>query len=153
MSHARLARWMPFEPQQLFPIIARVEDYSEFLPLCSESRVWDRTIGTDQIERFQAELTIVYPKLAIREKFTSSVSADPYKLTVCALSRERPVKHLDCSWKLHPAKQGTEIEMVLDYAMASRALQVLLLGAFDYAMRKILAAFEQRARRILSNSP
>ena len=150
MSHAYLARWMPFESQQLFPVIARVEDYSQFLPLCKYSRVWSRTIGPDEIERFQAELTIVYPKLAIYETFTSSVVADPYKLTVTASSRDRPVKHLDCSWILHPAKGGTNIEMILDYAMASRTLQFLLLGLFDHVMRKIMAAFEERARSILS---
>jgi coenzyme Q-binding protein COQ10 len=150
MTHARLARWMPFEPQQLFPIIARVEDYSQFLPLCTRSRVWNRLVGADEVERFQAQLTIEYPKLAIHETFTSSVTVDPYKLKVIASSRDRPLKHLDCSWILHPARGGTDIEMVLNYAMASRTLQLLLLGLFDYAMRKIMAAFEERARRILS---
>lgn len=150
MSHARLVRWMPFEPQQLFGIVARVEDYSQFVPLCSRSRVWNRTSSANGVETFQAELTIEYPKLAIHETFTSGVVADPYKLTLIAASRDRPVKHLDCSWILHPAKGGTDIEMVLDYVMASRTLQFLLHGLFDYAMHKIMAAFEQRARSTLS---
>jgi coenzyme Q-binding protein COQ10 len=152
MSHARLARWMPFEPRQLFPIIAEVGDYSQFVPLCSHSRVWNRTVRPDGVEEFQAELTIDYPKLAIRETFTSNVTADPQRLTIVASSRDRPVKYLDCSWTLHPARGGTDIEMVLDYSMASRTLQLILLGLFDYAMRKIMAAFEDRARMILSTA-
>jgi coenzyme Q-binding protein COQ10 len=143
---------MPFEPLQLFPIIAKVEDYSKFLPLCTESRVWNRMAGSDEVESFQAALTIEYSKLAIHETFTSSVVADPYKLTIRAQSEDRSVRHLDCTWNLHPARGGTDIEVILDYAMASRSLQLLLLGLFDYAMRKVMAAFEQRARRILSTA-
>jgi coenzyme Q-binding protein COQ10 len=152
MTHARLARWMPFEPQQLFPVVARVEDYRLFVPLCEESRVWGRTIGADLAERFQAELTIVYPKLAIKERFTSAVVADPYRLTIRATSHERPFKQLESNWVLHPSRGGTEIEMLLNYAMASRMLQLLLSGLFDHAMRKVMAAFETRAR-VLIPSP
>ena len=151
MTHARLARWMPFEPQQLFPIVARVEDYRLFVPLCEESRVWGRTIGSDLTERFQAELTIVYPKLAIRERFTSAVLADTYRLTVRATSHERPFNQLESIWVLHPSRSGTEIEMLLNYAMASRTLQLLLAGLFDHALRKVMAAFEVRARGLITS--
>lgn len=153
MNEARLKRWMPFEPRQLFPIISRVEDYREFVPLCSHSRVWDRTVGADAIERFRAELTIVYSKLAIRETFTSSVTSDSAKLIVAANSHDYPFKHLNCSWVLRSARGGTEIEMTLDYAMASRGLQLLLSVLFDYAMRKIMTAFEQRAHHMLAPVP
>jgi coenzyme Q-binding protein COQ10 len=142
---------MPFEPQRLYPIVAKVEDYAQFLPLCSHSRVWNRRVDSSGIEEFQAELTIDYPKLAIRETFTSNVVADPGRLTVTASSRDRPVKHLDCTWILHPLRGGTDIEMILDYAMASRALQLMLLGLFDYAMRKVMTAFEERARLVLAS--
>jgi coenzyme Q-binding protein COQ10 len=150
MTHTRLARWMPFEPQQLFPIVARVEDYRLFVPLCEESRVWNRIIGPDLAERFQAELVIVYPQLAIREKFISNVVADPYRLTVRATSRERPFRQLESNWVLHPARGGTDIEMLLNYAMASRTLQLLLSGLFDHAMRKVMSSFEARARSLIA---
>jgi coenzyme Q-binding protein COQ10 len=149
MKRARLARWVPFSPQQVFPIVAGVESYDQFLPLCIRSRVWDRNKGFDGVERFQAELTIDYPKLNIREQFTSSVIADPHRLTVRASSRQPPVRHLECIWALRPSRGGTEIEMVLEYELASRTLQFILHGLFDYAMRKVMAAFEDRARRQL----
>jgi coenzyme Q-binding protein COQ10 len=149
MKRAQLARWMPFSPRQLFPIVAGVENYDQFLPLCSRSRVWDRTIAADGVERFNAELTIDYPKLNIHQQFTSSVLADPHRLTVMASSRQPPVRHLECVWVLRPSRGGTEIEMVLEYEMASRTLQFMLHGLFDYAMRKVMAAFEDRARHQL----
>jgi ribosome-associated toxin RatA of RatAB toxin-antitoxin module len=40
--------------------------------------------------------------------------------------------------------------MSLDYAMVSRTLEFLLHGLFDYAMRRIMAAFEDRARNLLA---
>jgi coenzyme Q-binding protein COQ10 len=94
---------------------------------------------------------IVYPKLAIRERFTSSVLADPYRLMVRATSHERPFKQLESNWTLHPARGGTDIEMLLNYAMASRTLQLLLSGLFDYAMRKVMSAFEARAQSLLTS--
>jgi coenzyme Q-binding protein COQ10 len=149
MKQAQLARWVPFSPQQVFPIVAEVEHYDQFLPLCTRSRVWDRTIDPDGVERFQAEITVDYPKLNIHELFTSGVRVDPHRLTVMASSREPPVRHLECLWALRPSRGGTEIEMVLEYEMASRTLQFILHGLFDYAMRKVMTAFENRARRQL----
>jgi coenzyme Q-binding protein COQ10 len=149
MKRARLARWVPFSPKQLFHVIARVEDYDQFLPLCSQSRVWDRHTGSDGTERFEAELTIHYPRLGIHELFTSSVLADYHRLRVTASSRRPPVRHLECVWALEPSRGGTEIEMVLEYELVSRTLQFLLHGLFDYAMRKVMTAFEDRARRQL----
>jgi coenzyme Q-binding protein COQ10 len=153
MKRARLARWVAFSPQQLFPIIARVEDYDQFLPLCSRSRVWDRNLGSDGIERFQAELAIDYPKLGIHELLTSSVLADSRRLTVTASSRQPPVKHLECLWSLRASRGGTEIDMVLECELASRTLQLLLHGLFDFALRKVMAAFEGRARHQLQAQP
>jgi coenzyme Q-binding protein COQ10 len=149
MKRERLVRWVPFSPQQVFTIVAGVENYEQFLPLCTRSRVWDRAKGPNGVERFEAELAIDYPKLNIHEEFTSIVHTDPHRLTVKASSRQPPVRHLECTWALRSSRGGTEIEMMMEYEMASRTLQFLLHGLFDYAMRKVMAAFEDRARRQL----
>ena len=149
MKRERLVRWVPFLPEQVFPIVAGVEKYEQFLPLCTRSRMWDRATGSDGVEQFEAELTIDYPKLNIHEQFTSTVFTDPHRLTVKASSRQPPVRHLECIWALKASRSGTEIEMVLEYEMNSRTLQFLLHGLFDYAMRKVMAAFEDRALRQL----
>ena len=41
---------------------------------------------------------------------------------------------------------GCEIEFTVDYALKSRSLQFLLSGMFDLVVRKIMNAFEARAR-------
>src|SRR5262245_57840285 len=128
MKRTRLAGWVPFSPQQVFPIVAGVQNYDQFLPLCTRSRVWDRATGSNGVERFEAELAIDYPKLNIHEQFTSTVLTDPHRLTVTASSRKPPVRHLECAWALKASRGGTEIEMVLEYEMASRTLQFLLHG-------------------------
>lgn len=137
---------MPFPPADLFAIVAKVEDYRHFLPLCEESRVWDQSVDEVGVSRFKAELAIGYSKLAIYERFACDVAADPATLSVTAASFRGPLVHLDNRWTLQPVSGGTDVEFYLDYVMSSRMLQFILSGMFDYAMRKIMNAFEERAR-------
>lgn len=139
---------MPFPPSDLFAVVSKVEDYRYFLPLCEESRVWDSAVDEAGVTRFKAELAIAYSKLAIYERFACDVAADPASLTVTAASFRGPLKHLNNRWTLQPVSGGTDVEFYLDYAMSSRMLQFILSGMFDYAMRKIMNAFEERTRSL-----
>lgn len=149
MTIVTVARRMPFRPAGLFAIVADVEAYKEFLPLCDHSRVWNRNVADDGVERFSAEISITYDKLAISERLRCDVVADPRAMTVTATSRTSPVKRLENRWTFEPVPEGTDVIFRLDYVMASRMLQLLLSGMFDYAMRKIMTAFEQRAKALL----
>ncbi|MDP9137265.1 MAG: type II toxin-antitoxin system RatA family toxin [Pseudomonadota bacterium] len=150
MTLVTVARRMPFRPADLYAIIVNVEAYQEFLPLCGHSRVWNRSVDGAGVERFCAELSITYDRLAISERLRCDVVADPRALTVTAASRDGPVRRLDNRWALEAVPEGTDVIFRLDYVMASRMLQFLLSGLFDYAMRKIMTAFEERARTLLT---
>ena len=141
-----VTRRMGFAPEFLYGICADVARYSEFLPLCTASRVWDAAAGPDGKCRFRAELVIAYAKLNVRETFISSVTADPARLTVRALSSEGAVRHVDNRWLFHQAGGGTcDVEVYVDYDMATRPLRLIMSAMFDYAMRKVMNAFEERA--------
>ena len=149
MTIVTVARRMRFRPADLYGIIVDVEAYREFLPLCDHSRAWNRTVDPEGVQHFSAELSITYDRLAIAERLTCDVVADPRALTVTATSRKAPVRRLDNRWTLKAIPEGTDVLFRLDYVMASRTLQFLLSGMFDYAMRKIMTAFEERANALL----
>ena len=149
MTIVNIARRMRFRPADLYAIIVDVGAYKEFLPLCDHSRTWNHVVDGEGVERFCAELSITYDELAISERLTCDVVADPRALTVTATSRKSPVKRLENRWTLKAIPEGTDVIFRLDYVMASRTLQFLLSGMFDYAMRKIMTAFEAAGRCVL----
>ena len=149
MTVVRLQRRMPYPARHLFDIVAHVEDYRHFVPLCLESRVWDRKVDAEGVTHFKAELTIGYEKLGIREQFACDIVADPRNFTIDATAFAGPLKHLSNRWALHPTSGGTIVDFTLDYQLTGRFLQTVLNGMFDYAAGRIMAAFEERARSMM----
>ncbi len=149
MPSFQVTRRVPYPAQNVYGIIADVAAYSQFVPLCQGSRVWDERLDGEGCTRFSAELLIVYDKLSLSERFLSDVTCNPDRLTVHSVSDQPPVKHIDNRWRVIPVGEGScDIAFSIDYRMSSRVLQFALSNAFDYAMRKIMTAFEERAREL-----
>ena len=81
MPSFRTTRRVPFTPRQMFDLVADVERYPEFLPLCEALVVRSRERHGDK-DSLVADMTVGY--MAIRETFTSRVTLDPAQLAVQA---------------------------------------------------------------------
>jgi coenzyme Q-binding protein COQ10 len=98
---------------------------------------------------FEGELTVSYKKLSIQEVMASNVTVDPAALTVTAESSQGPVKRLVAQWKIvSTGENRCDINFSVDYELKSRTLQFVLSGMFDMAVRRIMTAFEERAREL-----
>ena len=149
MPHYQVTRRVPHRAADVYAIVCDVASYPEFVPLCADARIWNERTLPDGKRQFDAELLIVYDKLGLRERFVSEVSCNPETLAVKALSNRPPVKHIDNRWRVVPVgDEACDIEFSIDYQMSSRMLQFALSNAFDYAVRKIMAAFEARADKL-----
>jgi coenzyme Q-binding protein COQ10 len=137
-----------FAPELLFAIVADVAAYPEFVPLCTGAKMWDERELEDGKRGFRASLDIEYPKLRLKETFVSDVVVDEKRLTIRATSNEGPVKHIDNRWLFTSARGGCDIDFHLDYQMSSRLLHVAMGSVFGVAVRKIITAFEERARAV-----
>ncbi|MCX7350052.1 MAG: type II toxin-antitoxin system RatA family toxin [Alphaproteobacteria bacterium] len=149
MPQFSVSRSVPYTAEQVFAITRDVARYKEFLPLVKRSLV--RCAKTDEQgrEHFEGELTVAYDKLRIEEVMTSRVTVDPPALTVTARSDEGPVKHLVSEWRIVPTGDNRcDINFTVDYALKSKMLQMVLSGMFDMAVRKVMSAFEERARAL-----
>ena len=76
-------RRVPFTSRQMFDLVADVEQYPKFLPLCETLIVKKRERADDKAVLI-CEMTVGY--YALREAFTSRVVLDPSKLQVHAAS-------------------------------------------------------------------
>jgi len=144
-------RRIAFAPEYLLAIVADVASYPEFLPLCTGASVWDAKGLGDGRRSFRASLDIEYPKLRLKETFVSDVLVDTRRGTIRATSCEGPVKHIDNRWLFTAARGGCDIDFHLDYQMSSRLLHLAMGSVFEFAVRKVMTAFEERAHVLQQN--
>jgi len=149
MPKFSVTRSVPYTAGQVFAIARDVASYKEFLPLLKRSVVRHAKTHEDGTETFEGELTVAYDKLRIEEVMRSRVTVDPKALTVTARSNEGPVKHLESEWRIVATGENRcDITFTVDYELRSRMLQMLFSGMFDLAVRKVMSAFEERARKL-----
>jgi coenzyme Q-binding protein COQ10 len=142
-------RRVPFTAEQMFAIVADVERYPEFVPLCEQLVVKQREVGSTH-STLTATMSVGYH--AIRETFTSRVTLRPERKEIDVVKIDGPFARLTNRWRFHDVPGGSEIYFHIDYAFASRVLALLMGAVFDKAVRKYTEAFEARARALFGTS-
>jgi coenzyme Q-binding protein COQ10 len=128
----------------MFDLVADVERYPQFVPLCSKLTVRDRIRKSPDVEILVANMTVAYK--FVRETFTSRVTLDRPNLQILVEYLEGPFSRMDNRWSFHPTGEKTcEVEFFIAYEFHSRTLGLLMGSVFDAAFRRFTAAFERRA--------
>jgi len=131
----------------MFELVADMEKYPAFLPLCRALRVRSRTDKGKGVTVVVAEMTVAY-KL-IQQTFTTRDELDRPNLTIFIEYLDGPFSHLQNRWTFRPTGENScEVEFFIDYEFSSRMLAMLMGAMFDTAFRKFSAAFEKRADQI-----
>ena len=132
---------------EMFDLVADIERYPEFVPLCTALRVRHRRPERDGRETLVADMTVGYK--VIRERFTSRVMLDKPRLKVVVEYIDGPFSHLENIWTFRDeADRGSRIGFFIDYEFRSRTLGSVMGSLFDTAFRKFARAFEERADAI-----
>jgi coenzyme Q-binding protein COQ10 len=127
----------------MFALVADIERYPEFVPLCAALHVLSRT-GEGEGQVITATMTVSYKLL--RESFTSRVQLFPSRGEILVHYLDGPFRQLENRWTFAPTgEQSCIVGFKLAYEFRSRALAVLMGAVFDRAFRKFAAAFEARA--------
>ena len=151
MPSFRTARRVRHSATQMFDLVADVESYPQFLPLCQGLRVLRRQSLEDGREVIVAEMQVGYK--AIRESFTSRVTLDRAKLEILVEYIDGPFSELQNRWNFvdeapTAGRQVSRVEFFIVYQFRSRTLGLLMGSMFDTAFRKFSEAFEQRAHKV-----
>ena len=127
----------------MFKLVADIESYPRFLPLCEELKLRRRE-HRDGKEALIATMTVGY-KL-IRESFTTEVILDPGNRSILVHYLDGPFSFLENRWSFRPlTPHACEVDFYIAYSFRSRLLERLMGGLFDKAVRKYTDAFEARA--------
>jgi coenzyme Q-binding protein COQ10 len=150
MPHFKVTRRVNFKPEQIFAVIADVGSYREFVPLVERSTIRARKTAADAPEqKFSADLVVAYHPLRIEEHFASDVETSIREFTVRTKSRGPAVKSLDSTWTVTSAgPDQSDVTFEVEYELKGFFLQKLFSSMFDYAVRKIMTAFEDRAKAL-----
>ncbi len=132
----------------MFDLVADVERYPEFVPLCQALKIRQRTPRPDGTEVVVADMTVSF-KL-VRETFTSQVTLDRPNLKILVEYLRGPFKNLENRWTFEPkgSDKGDgvcDVGFYLSYEFKSRMLAALMGAMFDAAFARFSAAFEKRA--------
>jgi coenzyme Q-binding protein COQ10 len=152
MPQFSTTRRVQHSASDMFDLVADVDRYPEFVPLCRSLVVRKRTQESGGREVIVADMTIAY-KL-IRETFTSRVTLDRDKLTILVEYLEGPFRRMNNRWTFRPADDSScDVEFFLVYEFRSRALGLLMGSVFDAAFRRFATAFERRADQVYGAQP
>jgi len=130
----------------MFALVADVEQYPKFVPLCEGLRVIRREAQADG-EMIIAYMTVAYKLFS--ESFTSRVRLRPSEGVIIVDYLDGPFRRLDNHWTFTSGNETeSRVKFYLDYEFRAKPLQVLMGSIFDRAFRKFADAFEARADEV-----
>lgn len=134
---------LPYRTDDLFALVRDIESYPRFLPWCHGARVIEHVsehiILADLLIRFKG----------IHGKFTSRVLLDPQANEINVELAQGPFKHLYQGWKFFMLGNGdsTRVEFDIDFSLRVKVLEKVMDMVFNSACDKMMAAFEDEAKR------
>jgi len=135
----------------MFDLVADVEKYPEFVPLCSALSVRSRA-EKDGKTILVADMKVAYK--IISETFTSRVTLDRANLKILVEYLNGPFRRMQNRWTFYPVEERTcNVEFFIDYEFRSRTFAALMGAMFDAAFRRFASAFERRADDIYGRRP
>ncbi|MHA1165473.1 MAG: type II toxin-antitoxin system RatA family toxin [Alphaproteobacteria bacterium] len=146
MKRFETTRRVAHSAKNMFALVADIERYPEFLPLCKALKLQSRETLEGK-EVLTADMTVAF-KL-FRETFTSRVTLDPETLHILVDYLGGPFRHLDNRWDFLPAgEEACDIEFYIAYEFSSRPLELMMGAVFEKAFGKFAESFEERANEI-----
>lgn len=133
---------LPYTPEQMFDLVADVGRYQEFAPWCIASRINKRE--SDSV--FYADLVVGYKMF--RERFSSKVVLHrPDEIYIEYL--KGPLKNLRNRWVFSREPDGgCLIDFTVEFEFSNMALQTLANMFFNEVVKRMVGAFEARAKQL-----
>lgn len=151
MPSFRTIRNVTHTAERMFDLVADVEKYPGFLPLCQGLTVRRRSTLPDGREVLVADMRVGFK--AIRESFTSRVTLDRAANVITAEYIDGPFRSLENRWTFRDrppgdGSTGCTVEFFITYEFKSRMLGLLMGSMFEGAFSRFAEAFEERADKV-----
>jgi coenzyme Q-binding protein COQ10 len=135
----------------MFDLVADVERYHEFVPLCRRHVIRSRE-KRGELEILITDMTVAYA--FVSETVRSRVTLDRANRRILVEGIGGPLRRLRTLWTFDPRPDGTcDVDFDLSYEFASRALALLMGAVFEAAFSRFVEAFQRRADAVYGGEP
>jgi coenzyme Q-binding protein COQ10 len=147
MPSFRTKKRVAHPAEDMFALVADVEKYPQFVPLCQRLVVRRRDEREDGRTVLLAQMTVAYS--FFHETFTSRVTLNPAERVIDVEYIDGPFRHMENRWQFRTVDEGhCEVDFFIDWEMRSRTLAALVGSVFERAFRRFASAFEARADKV-----
>lgn len=141
------SRHLAYTPRQMYDLVADVGSYPEFLPWNAAARVRNVTDHPDGTRTMDTDLVVSFK--VFRESFVSRVTLWEDERVIQTEYINGPFRHMKAVWRFESAEDGgCIVHFNVDFAFRNRLLQSAAELFFYEAMRRIVSAFEARAKAL-----
>jgi coenzyme Q-binding protein COQ10 len=138
-------RILPYTAQQMYDLVADVQNYPKFLPWTGAARIRSvDDMGDHQV--MHADLVISFK--VFREKFGSRVTLWPQRKQIDTAYLDGPFRHMESRWGFGDVDGGCEVSFFVDFEFRNKLLQGAATVFFNEAMQRVVRAFERRAKEL-----
>ena len=147
MPSFHVARHVRHTSPLMFDLVADIERYPEFVPLCVGAHVVRRTTDPAGVDHLIVDMEVGH--LAIRQQFTTRDTLDRARMKIHIENVDGPFRVFESIWTFHDEAGGRcRVDFTAEYEFRNPILGKLMGSMFEMAFRKISAAFEARADAI-----
>ena len=140
-------RRVQHKASEMFDLVADVERYPEFVPLCQSLKIRQRIPKPDGTEIVVADMAVSFN--LVKQGFTSEVTLDRPNLKITVRYLRGPFSSLENRWTFEPkGDAASDVGFFIAYEFKSRMLALLMGSMFDAAFARFSAAFEKRADKV-----
>jgi len=141
MASVQKSVLVPYSAEQMFELVAAIEDYPQFLPWCGGAAILER--GPEET---LARIDINYH--GVRAHFvTANRNERPERIAIEL--REGPFRQLGGTWRFLPlGTAGSKVELEMHYEFATPVLARLIGPVFSHIAHTFIDAFVRRAESV-----
>ena len=145
MSSTSIKKIISCNKKNLIQMVLDIEQYPQFVPWCMNGKIYKKNETIDFIE-IEADLKV--GKKFINETYSSLVLYSKKKDLISVTNTEGPLKYLKNEWKFREINNKTELDFSIDFELKNNFLNMIMKNYFNFGIKKITDAFEQRAIKL-----
>ena len=149
MPKASVKRLIECEKEQLIDLVLDIEKYSEFVPFCIDSKVYEKKEKNDLL-LIIADLTI--GKGPFKDTYKSDVKFNKKEDSIYVTNLDGPLKHLENKWHFKEENNFTKVSFDVDFELKNDFLNIVMTKSFQFGLDKIADAFQKRAEELFSKT-
>ena len=144
-SHSE-SRQVPYTARQMYDLVADVASYPAFLPWTAAARVRGVRPRDDGARVMEVDLVISFK--VFRERFGSRVTLWEKARRIETEYLDGPFEYMKSNWRFEATEAGCVVHFDVDFAFRNRLLQSAAELFFHEAMKRVVRAFEARAKAL-----